>query len=49
MTEYEIPINFNGSPRTDIIIRTSDRAAIPVDPENPDYQQYLKWVEENNG
>ena len=28
--------------------RLSDNALIPFDPDNTDYQQYLKWVEEGN-
>jgi len=30
------------------IKRLSDNAFIPPDPENKDYQQYLKWLEEGN-
>ena len=30
------------------IIRTSDNAIIPFDPDNTDYQDYLKWVAEGN-
>ncbi len=30
------------------IIRTSDGAGIPFDPDNRDYQEYLKWVAEGN-
>ena len=30
------------------VIRTSDNAFIPFDPDNTDYQQYLKWLEAGN-
>jgi len=29
-------------------IRLSDNAFIPFDPDNTDYQAYLKWVSEGN-
>jgi hypothetical protein len=32
----------------EIIIRLSDNAYIPLDPNNMDYQEYLKWLEEGN-
>jgi len=32
----------------DIVIRTSDNAFIPFDPDNTDYQAYLAWVAEGN-
>jgi hypothetical protein len=28
--------------------RISDNAIIPFDPDNTDYQQYLRWVAEGN-
>jgi len=28
--------------------RLSDNASIPFDPDNTDYQAYLKWVSEGN-
>ncbi len=30
------------------IRRLSDNASIPFDPDNTDYQAYLKWLEEGN-
>ena len=32
----------------DCIKRLSDGALIPFDPDNTDYQQYLKWVQAGN-
>ena len=33
---------------TQIVKRLSDNAIIPFDPDNTDYQAYLKWVAEGN-
>jgi hypothetical protein len=32
----------------DMIVRVADRAWIPCDPANTDYQAYLAWVAEGN-
>ena len=42
---YKLMNLFNGS---QVVIRTTDGACIPFDPDNTDYQAYLKWIEEGN-
>jgi hypothetical protein len=37
-----------GQTETSCVIRTTDGAAIPFDPDNTDYQAYLKWLDEGN-
>jgi len=34
--------------KENIIIRVEDRAYIPTNPDNTDYQAYLAWVAEGN-
>jgi len=46
MITYKLASSFNGI-QSDVIIR-SDGAQIPNDPDNTDYQAYLKWVAEGN-
>ena len=44
---YKATINtFGGEPQC--VVRTVDGAVIPFDPDNTDYQAYLKWLEEGN-
>jgi len=31
-----------------VILRIADNATVPFDPDNTDYQAYLKWVAEGN-
>ena len=38
---------YKGDP-VSVVQRLSDNAFIPFAPDNTDYQQYLKWLEEGN-
>ena len=37
-----------GNTEPSCVIRTSDNAAIPLDPDNTDYQAFLLWKSEGN-
>jgi hypothetical protein len=43
---YKLSTNKNGD--VTCVIRIEDKSAIPFDPDNTDYQAYLKWVAEGN-
>ena len=45
---YKQLLDRSGQIRTDIILRIEDNACIPFDPDNTDYQAYLKWIEAGN-
>jgi len=47
---YQLMLKTDGSNEqaTNGIKRISDGAWIPFDPDNTDYQKYLKWVAEGN-
>ena len=45
MVTYKLQNDFQGQP---IAILRSDGASIPFDPDNTDYQTYLRWLEEGN-
>jgi len=43
---YKKTVNSNG--REYCVERLSDHAFIPFDPDNTDYQAYLRWLEAGN-
>ena len=45
---YKQLINSSGELSTNMVYRIADGAYIPFDPDNTDYQAYLKWIEEGN-
>lgn len=45
-TKYQI--QYDENTKTTMIYRPEDKAWIPEDPQNIDYADYLKWVEEGN-
>jgi hypothetical protein len=34
--------------KTNYVLRIADNAHIPFDPDNTDYQEYLRWLEAGN-
>jgi hypothetical protein len=47
MIMYKLYKNMYGE-LANAVIRLSDKACIPFDPDNTDYQAYLKWLDEGN-
>ena len=45
---YKLRKELNGNPVNDQIQRLSDLAVIPFDPDNTDYQEYLRWLDLGN-
>jgi hypothetical protein len=43
---YKLLKNILGEVKT--VYRTADNTYIPFDPNNTDYQAYLKWLDEGN-
>lgn len=45
---YQKLINSFGVVSETLVKRVCDGATIPFDPDNTDYQVYLKWLDEGN-
>lgn len=45
---YKLGTLMFGQTEPSSVVRLSDNACIPFDPDNTDYQAYLKWLEEGN-
>jgi hypothetical protein len=45
---YKLSKLIYGQTEPSCVIRTSDMACIPFDPDNTDYQAYLKWLADGN-
>ena len=41
---YKLAKPLVGQTESNMVIRLADMAYIPFDPDNTDYQAYLKWV-----
>ena len=39
---------FISESKNQFALKLSDNASIPFDPDNTDYQAYLKWLDEGN-
>ena len=37
-----------GQTEPSCVLRTTDGACIPINPDNTDYQEYLRWLEAGN-
>ena len=45
---YKLSMPDIGRSQSTTVVRLSDNACIPFDPDNTDYQAYLKWLELGN-
>jgi hypothetical protein len=45
---YKLLTDLTGKPLENFVMRVADNAVIPFDPDNVDYQEYLKWIAAGN-
>ena len=45
---YKKVNEIDGTEDTTVIMRKADKAFIPTDNANTDYQEYLEWISEGN-
>jgi hypothetical protein len=48
MTYTQVWDRMNNKPHDSIIVRDEDGAFIPMDPDNVDCQEYVRWLDEGN-
>jgi len=48
MALYKLTGNDSEGNKIKAIVRTTDKASIPMDEANTDYQEYLAWIAEGN-
>ena len=48
MALYKLTGNDSLGEKIQAIVRTTDKASIPIDNNNQDYQAYLAWVADGN-
>jgi len=48
MTTYKLLPSQPAYGESQVILRVNDGASIPKNPDNTDYQAYLKWLAEGN-